>query len=360
MINVLCGSFVMSLCHTLLFFIAFYFFYGWITLYYNDITLDDNEKFSELQLNSLKRSQLHSILESRGIPQFGYKEKKDLVKLVFSTGSISNEELSEIMATKHDMSDVHFRGENRFQWSVDHSMEDVWLIRTQQSEDVYSSCFDNSNWNDVKSILIPAGIKTGVLHCFRNETLNCSICGYNKWNTLILATPGNWTTYDGLGKPRLVIEWVRDILMTKVMVVKTDEEHKYLGETKDLGEINDVQMMLVLPPDTEPPLMYLILSASLSHRISFGIAYANHAYPLLEETFGNSITSLSTAKYFISTPTSHFEYGKESGEHLNFNQMKLKLNTLRPPIANVVYNIVLICYLLMLVIFCMLLGCCSG
>ncbi|GAB6025486.1 hypothetical protein CHUAL_011227 [Chamberlinius hualienensis] len=64
-------------------------------------------------------------------------------------------------------------------------------------------------------------------------------------------------------EPNAVIEWVRDTLMTKVMVVKTDEEHKYLwGKSA-------VRMILILPPETEPPLFYLTLSAKGHAREGF-------------------------------------------------------------------------------------------
>ncbi|GAB6025484.1 hypothetical protein CHUAL_011225 [Chamberlinius hualienensis] len=124
------------------------------------------------------------------------------------------------------------------------------------------------------------------------------------------------------------------------MVVKTDEDHIYRWRK------NDVQMMLVLPLETEPTLFYLTLSASLRKHISFGIAYANQAYPLMENAFGNSITSLSTAKYFVSTPTFNFEYGKRSGEHSNFNQMKFMLNTLQLKVRS-------LSYIISLAVFCL-------
>ncbi|GAB6025590.1 hypothetical protein CHUAL_011318 [Chamberlinius hualienensis] len=298
-------------------------------------TLNYNDKFSKLELKSLKVPQLKKILESRGISHFGYEDKNDLVKLVFSTGDINNEELSEIMSTTHDMTDIHFENERHFRDEVEHSNEDVWLIRIQKSDDVSSSFMDNTDWEKVKSILKPAGIKTGMLYCQSN-----SKCNFKKWNTLILKTPGSLTEYVGLKKPNAVIKWVRDTLKDKVMVVKTDDDHKYRWRE------NDVQMMLVLPLETEPPLFYLTLSAILRKRITFGIAYTNHAYPLKEKAFGNSITSLSTAKYFVSTPTLNFEYGKRSGEYLNFNRMKFMLNTLQLKVGS-------LSYIISLAVFCL-------
>ncbi|GAB6031398.1 hypothetical protein CHUAL_009179 [Chamberlinius hualienensis] len=289
-------------------------------------TLDYNDKFSELQIESLELTQLQNILESRGISHFEYKEKKDLMKLVSSTGGINHDELSEIISTEHDVTDILFESEEKFLDEVVRSNEDVWLILTQQSEDIYSRFLDNSDWEKVKSILKPAGIKTGILYCHSD-----SICKSWKWNSLILKTTTGLTRYPGLEKPSAVIEWVRDILKKKVMVVEKNADHKYLWEK------NDLRMILVLPPKTEPPIFYLTLSASLSDSISFGIAYANHACPLLKEVFGNSIIYLSTTRYLVSTPNFDFEYGEQCGEHLNFYQMRLMLNTLQPRMASLAY-----------------------
>ncbi|GAB6025589.1 hypothetical protein CHUAL_011317 [Chamberlinius hualienensis] len=232
-----------------------------------------------------------------------------------------------------------FKCENHFLEEVEHSNEDVWVIQIQKSEDIFSCFLDISQWEDVKSIIKPPGIKTGMVNCHSN-----SLYEVQNWYSLILKTPSNLTTYARSREPNAVMEWVKDTLNKEVIVVNTDEEHKYLWGG------NDVHMMIFLPPETKPPMFYLTLSVSLSHSISFGIAYTNHAYPLLEKAFGNSITSLSTAKYFVSTSNFNFEYGKESGEHLyliiNFNRIKLMLNTLQSQMA-------IVTYIISLAVFCL-------
>ncbi|GAB6025485.1 hypothetical protein CHUAL_011226 [Chamberlinius hualienensis] len=97
------------LLKNLLLLIAIYLFTRFIFT-----TLNYNDKFSKLELKSLKVPQLKKILESRGISHFGYEDKNDFVKLVFSTGDINNEELSDIMSTKHYMTDIHFENERHF------------------------------------------------------------------------------------------------------------------------------------------------------------------------------------------------------------------------------------------------------
>ncbi|XP_063231865.1 E3 ubiquitin-protein ligase RNF103-like isoform X2 [Bacillus rossius redtenbacheri] len=296
---------------------------------------------------TLSVQQLKQLLESRGVSEIGYVEKKDLVDLVKESAPVSQGEVQGLEAPRPTPATAHFSGALHFYEQVEDTKDSVWLVQVLRRG---RALLDDAGWRSVRAQVAPFAIRTGVFDC----RLDMRLCKSKGWeeSLLVLAMPKGTRSKDKVilktfssKKPESVVGWVRAELSVRVHKVAGVEEARcgWLGQCAAQEnstapgpgrDARDVRVLL-LTHMLHPPLFLAALSIRFTGRVRFGmLAVRRGRLAAVRRRLGLPELGRAPA-YLVVTPEKSVVYGRRRLEHFNFHSMNVFLKAVQPEMNDV-------------------------
>ncbi|CAG0887116.1 unnamed protein product [Darwinula stevensoni] len=235
---------------------------------------------STLDPTTLSVLELKSLIKGRGLHGTSAIEKKDMVQLVKSTGTVTIGELREISQRTNE-SVLMFTSLDDFSGEVEET-KSVWLVLVvPEQSHKFSSWDEVTFWEEIHGKLSPFGVRLGVLDC----SFLPVVCERKKWDRpLILLTfprelnSDNQVIINGYIKPNVMLKRIEETLKIHVQDIKTVEELE--SEWLDPSQQADGgPLRVVFFTDAEViPLFLATLQAKFKGRIQFG-AFSSRIEP---------------------------------------------------------------------------------